>query len=129
MAINEKKAMLPEKATAEVEKVVGAGIERLMDPEKPCANVVGVGVGVKWSNGEPTGDPALLALVTHKLDKSELETSDLVPPKIKEMQTDVLAIGYPVAGVDEPMGAGVQTLATRIRPAEGAMATLVASSE
>ena len=119
MAINEKKAMLPEKATAEVEKVVGAGIERLMDPEKPCANVVGVGVGVKWSNGEPTGDPALLALVTHKLDKSELETSDLVPPKIKEMQTDVLAIGYPVAGVDEPMGAGVQTLATRIRPAEG----------
>lgn len=42
----------------------------------------------------------------------------MVPPKLAQMQTDVLAIGYPFAGGSEPL-AGTQILKKRIRPAEG----------
>lgn len=119
MALNASKMTLSAKSLAEVLKVQESGVEQLMDPEKPRANVVGVAVGVKWSKGEPTGEPALLALVTRKLEKDELPRPDLVPPKVKDMQTDVLAIGYPMAGGDDPPGTGAQTLATRMRPAEG----------
>jgi hypothetical protein len=57
-------------------------------------------------------------LVTHKLAKEEVSAADLVPPKLADMQTDVLAVGYPVAGGGEPQ-AGVQTLTKSIRPAKG----------
>ena len=36
-------------------------MDKFLEPEKVPANVVGMGYGVKWSNGEPTGKPALLA--------------------------------------------------------------------
>ena len=88
-----------------------------MHPEKPRANVVGVGIGVKHTNGQPTGEPALLVLVTQKVDQTELSSSDLVPPMWQDIQTDVMAIGYPFAGGGgEP---GIETLAKRVRPAKG----------
>ena len=71
------------------------GVEQLVTPEAPPANVVGVAAGVKWRNGEPTGDPAVLVLVTHKVDKSELPEEDRVPTSIGNTKTDVLAIGFP----------------------------------
>lgn len=71
------------------------GVEELIHPEPPPANVVGVASGVKWKNGEPTGDPAVLVLVTHKLDKGELADEDRVPTSIGDSKTDVLAIGFP----------------------------------
>jgi hypothetical protein len=60
----------------------------------------------------------LVVLVTHKMAKDEVSAADLVPPKLADMQTDVLAVGYPVAGGGDPQ-AGVQTLTKRIRPAKG----------
>jgi len=69
--------------------------------------------------GQPTGEPALLLLVTHKVPKEALSKADLVPSKLEGMQTDVLAIGEPIAGGGEPPEAGIQSLAKRIRPAEG----------
>lgn len=52
--------------------------------------MVDMGVGVKWRKGQPTGEPALVVLVTQKLDKDQVSKADLVPPKLAEMQTDVL---------------------------------------
>ncbi len=100
------------------QKAHSAVVGEFMVPGRPRANVVGLGVGVKWRNGQPTGEPALVVLVTHKLAKEEVSAADLVPPKLADMQTDVLAVGYPVAGGGEPQ-AGVQTLTKRIRPAKG----------
>lgn len=114
-----KKMTLSDADAAAVGKVCTAAAEQLMDPEKGRNNVVGVAAGVKWSKGQPTGEPALLVLVTHKVDKSALSRSDLVPPKIQDLQTDVLAIGSPVAGGGAAAEAGAQTLTKRIRPAEG----------
>jgi hypothetical protein len=87
--------------------------------EDPPVNVVGMGVGTKWSKGEPTGEPALVVLVTQKLEKDQLSKNDLVPRKLAEMQTDVLAIGHPVAGGGERLEAGIQALTKRVRPAMG----------
>src|SRR5574341_449031 len=120
MKQDESKMMLAETATVEALKAHSAAVEQFLDPEKRGAsNVVGMGVGVKWRKGEPTGEPALVVLVTQKLDKNQVSKADLVPPKLAEMQTDVLAIGYPFAGDSEALEAGSQTLARRIRPAEG----------
>lgn len=116
-----EKMNLPEKGLAEVEKVAAAAVEELLPSEerKGKSNVVGVAAGVKWRKGVPTGEPAVLALVTAKIDKDALSAKDLVPPKVANMQTDVLAVGIPLAGGGEPRQAGAQTLARRLRPAEG----------
>src|SRR5712692_7910460 len=111
------KKVLSAAAAASVQKVHGSAVAEFLDPEKPRANVVGLGIGVKHKDGQPTGEPALLVLVTHKIDKTQLSSADLAPPKLQDMQTDVLAIGFPFAGGDS--GASIQTLAQRIRPAKG----------
>jgi hypothetical protein len=48
-----------------------------------------------------------------------LSPNDVVPATLADMQTDVLAVGYPIAGGNQPLGVGAQTLARRLRPAEG----------
>jgi hypothetical protein len=116
---DDSKMMLAEEDVAAVQTALEASYKKFLDPEKPRANVVGMAVGVKWTNGEPTGEPALVVLVTHKLEKELVSKADLVPSKLADMQTDVLAIGYPFAGGDESVEVGTQSLATRIRPAEG----------
>jgi len=111
--------LLKAEALAEVQKVHSKAVGEFLEPRKAPANVVGMGVGVKWKNGRPTGEPALVVLVTHKVPKEQLGESDLIPLKLEDMQTDVLAIGYPFAGGSEPPGTGMQTLAGRVRPAKG----------
>jgi hypothetical protein len=106
---------------ASAQKVHSAALGEFLDPSKQLSNVVGMGVGVKWKNGQPTGEPALVVLVTQKIAKEHLSSADMVPEKLADMQTDVLAVGYPMAGGGEslPLEATTQTLARRIRPAEG----------
>ncbi len=118
MQQDESKMMLAETAMAEANKAHSAAVEGYLDPAKQLENVVGMGIGVKWRKGQPTGEPALVVLVTHKVEKSLLNKEDLVPAKLAEMQTDVLAVGHPFAGAGEPE-VGTQTLARRNRPAEG----------
>ena len=144
MKLDQSKMMLSESAMLEAQKVHSAAVEELMNPEHPKANMVGMGVGVKWKNGLPTGEPALLALVSHKIARDELREADLVPPMWAGMQTDVLEIGYPFAGqaspqfktelipgtngmaggyrlseTIEPLETGVELLTKRLRPAKG----------
>lgn len=120
MKINESKMMLSEKALASVQKVHSSAVEAFMDPQKARTNVVGVAAGVKWKNGQPTGEPALLVLVSQKLEKDQLIAADLIPSKVHDMQTDVLAVGYPFAGCcDGTENVSAETLAKRARPAKG----------
>lgn len=119
MKTNENKMELSTKDAVSVQKVHGAAVTTFLDAEKPRSNVVGIASGVKWRKGEPTGEPALLVLVTHKVDKDQLSAEDLIPAKVQDMQTDVLTIGYPFAGGCESMETGIQTLAKRARPAKG----------
>jgi len=119
MKRNENRMALSTTAAAEVQKIQSAAIAQLLDPGGPHANVVGVGTGVKWTNGQPTGEQALIVLVTHKVAPDSLPAADLVPSKLQDMQTDVLAIGYPMAGGGRTQDVTAQTLTHHIRPAEG----------
>ena len=116
---NESKAMLSAQDLAGVQKVQKMAVADLMNPEQPFSNVVGIASGVKWSKGQPTGKPALLVLVSQKLEESELDPVDMVPKEIDGVPTDVLAIGYPYAGGCDASEAGIQTLAKKARPAKG----------
>lgn len=100
-------------------KTQAMAIEQFLKPEHTPANLVGFGLGVKWSKGEPTGKSALLALVSQKVGAEELSEDDIIPSKINDMQTDVLAVGELFAGQAEPIEVGIETLARRIRPASG----------
>jgi len=117
--IDAAKMVLEPQEAQKAQKAHAAQVDKFLEPEKVPANVVGMGYGVKWSNGEPTGKPALLALVTQKVDKEELRPGDLIPKKIGDMPTDVLAIGEPFAGQAEPLEVSIQLLARRARPASG----------
>ncbi len=121
MSFDAEKLSLSAKALREVRKAGQEARPEFMGG-RAFANVVGMGVGVKWRGGEPTGDPALVVLVTQKLGKSSLSKTDLIPDELSGMQTDVLAVGYPFA---YPSIQGVfptpitQELITRVRPAKG----------
>ncbi len=82
---------------AKLEGARGKAVDQFLKPEEPLANVVGVASGVKWRNGEPTGEPAVLVLVSHKVDQAELPKGDLIPAKVGDTKTDVLEIGFPIA--------------------------------
>ena len=92
------KMALAESAMTEAVKAHSEAVAEFLDPQKQRANVVGLATGMKWRNGEPTGEPALLVLVTHKVPKDQLRKADLIPSQLQDMKTDVLAIGHPVAG-------------------------------
>lgn len=144
MKLNRDKMMLSENTMAEAQKAHNEAVEEIMNPANPRPNLVGMGVGVKWKNGEPTGEPALVALVSHKMARDELNNVDLIPSQMAGMQTDVLEIGYPFAGqasaqlktnlmpanngmaggyriseTVEPLDTSVELLSKRIRPAKG----------
>ena len=119
MKQDESKMTLTKSAVREAQKAYAASVEEFLEPERLPTNVVGLGIGAKWKNGEPTGEPALLVLVTQKVAKEQLSLADLVPAKLAGMQTDVLAIGLPVAGGEALPMVASQELAERIRPAEG----------
>src|SRR5258708_5918345 len=73
-------------------------INDLLDPQKIKPNVVGAGVGVKWTNGQPTGKPCVMVLVTQKV-RQGLSQRDMIPSQVADMPTDVVAVGYTFAGV------------------------------
>ncbi|AIJ24343.1 hypothetical protein [Amycolatopsis methanolica] len=92
-----------------------AAAEQLMSPELPPSNVVGVGLGVKWRGGVPTGEAAAVVMVTQKIPREDLPERDLVPDEIAGLQTDVYSVGDLIAqrsGVAP--SAGVEDLATML---------------
>ena len=53
MAKETNKMMLVEADIAEAQKALDASQEEFLDPEKIRANVVGMGIGVKWKKEYP----------------------------------------------------------------------------
>src|SRR3989338_2331097 len=57
------------------------------------ANVVGVGIGEKITDGKRTGRPCLKVYVEKKVAEEKLSKQDLVPPLVSEVETDVVEVG------------------------------------
>ncbi len=96
MKVEESKMMLTEAAMKKAQKAYSVAVEEFLRPEKLLPNVVGMGVGVKWKNGQPTGEPALVVLVSQKVAKEQLNAAELVPPKLADMQTETAMPPPPV---------------------------------
>jgi hypothetical protein len=137
-AFDESKAMLTADVQAELVEPHAMAVPELLpeDPRLQKPNVIGVGIGVKEADGELTGEPALLVLVTHKVSEDELRSDELIPSTVQDISTDVVEIGEVVAEQFMPEGGdggamatqeapllmsevGIQTLTKRVRPAEG----------
>jgi hypothetical protein len=101
----------------EAQQAHARAVGEFLEPGTRLPNVVGLGVGNKIVNGQPTGEPALMALVTYK--SPDLPESEKVPGELGGVQTDVIAVGELIALEYAPMDPAPQTLARRIRPAEG----------
>ena len=61
-------------------------------------NVVGVGLGYKFTDGRPTGDRAVQVFVEQKVDVDMLSEADRVPKTLNRRPTDVIEIGTLFAG-------------------------------
>jgi hypothetical protein len=114
----------------EAQQAHSRAVDEFLQPGNGLQNVVGLGVGNKIVNGQPTGEPALMVLVTHKVASALLPDSAQAPAQLADMQTDVLEVGelqalgyapeesYASMDISSP-DTSSQTLARRIRPAEG----------
>lgn len=61
-------------------------------------NVVGLGIGLRHVGGEPTGEVALVVLVTRKLPEVQLEEGGILPQEIEGVPVDVQEVGEITAG-------------------------------
>ncbi len=62
-------------------------------PLRASQNLVGVGVGTKFSNGKETQTQCVRFYVDRKIHKSVLSAQDLLPESIDGLPTDVIATG------------------------------------
>lgn len=61
-------------------------------------NVVGLGIGLRHVGGEPTGEVALVVLVSRKLPAVQLEDGGILPQAIEGVPVDVQEVGELTAG-------------------------------
>lgn len=112
---------------AEAAAAVPAELENLTDALAAAedkfldrANVVGVGLGHKISDGRMSDVASVMVLVSQKVPESALSAKDKVTKTIENKPTDVLEVGHLLAGGEvpaEPLQAvDAQTLAKRVRP-------------
>jgi hypothetical protein len=116
----------------------------LGDGSQQTANLVGIGIGVETTGGQPTGEKALVALVDRKLTPAELSEDDMLPKTHDGVRLDVVEVGQifsqvlidPVVPATAPMVDGMastlveppsirvagsipSTLRRKMRPAQG----------
>lgn len=56
-------------------------------------HVVGVGVGIAYRGGVPTGEVALVVMVDEKLPAAELAPDEMIPAELDGVRVDVQATG------------------------------------
>lgn len=97
-----------------------AVVDEFLHPDKILPNVVGLAIGPQVTDGKPTGEAALIVLVTQKLEESMLPTGAIIPDELGGYKTDVMEIGIPMAGCEPKIEAVTPlTLKNRVRPAKG----------
>lgn len=70
--------------------------ENLTNKYLASPNVIGAGVGLKYVDGRPTSEPAVVVFVEKKYPKDFIKKQsdlDLIPQKIDGIQTDIIEVG------------------------------------
>jgi len=94
-------------------------VDEFLYPDNLRINVVGLGIGVKWKDDQPTGQPALMILVHHKVSKHKLPATSVLPSMLQGMPTDVIPVGRLTTQTDISLPANSSALTERIRPIQG----------
>src|SRR5713226_6592942 len=81
---------------------VAQAVAMLAVSADPKDNVVGVGVGRKITNGQPTDTNAVRIYVAHKIAKEAISDSMMLPQTIDGVPTDVVETGRFRAQVAAP---------------------------
>jgi hypothetical protein len=81
--------MNPKQTLKEVSKVKALYEKQLMK----LPNVVGVGVGFKQKNGQPTDEIVLIVNVSEKKPQADLSAQALVPSELDGVIVDVQEVG------------------------------------
>jgi hypothetical protein len=102
----------------EVDKAVADIQRRAEQSLLSLPNVVGVGVGRKAVAGFDTNEPCLVALVSRKLQVTQLGEADRIPEFVEYCKTDVIEVGE-LAASDAFGAATTPELGERVRPARG----------
>ncbi len=71
--------------------------EAAVDRPEALGNIVGFGVGEKYTNRQPTGRPAITVLVREKVNPDRLTEATMVPEAVDGVATDVEETGEIVA--------------------------------
>ncbi len=101
MGVDPRSELSPDDAMGMVDAQRSA-VATFMERERPPANLVGFGVGVKWTGGQPTGERAVIAFVQHKVPEDALAEPDRLPQTHEGVAMDVMAVGQLYAGVQAP---------------------------
>lgn len=118
--MNDEKMMLSAADVVALQQVHREVVEEFLYPDNLRVNVVGLGIGVKWRNNQPTGTPALMVLVTHKLAKNKLPKASLLPSNLKGTDIDVIAVGRLAAKTGgSRLENEASALTQHIRPVQG----------
>lgn len=98
----------------------GLVVDEFLHPNNQRVNVIGLGIGIKWKNNLPTGRPALMILVTHKVEKYKLPKTSLLPLTLHGIEVDVLPIGKLTAKPGSALRrTNPSSLTQHIRPVQG----------
>lgn len=117
---NEEKMTLSAADLATLQQVHSEVVEEFLYPDNQQVNVVGLGIGVKWKNNQPTGRPSLMVLVTHKVEKYKLPKTSLIPSTLKGMDMDVIPVGKLTAKTSSSFSPNpASSLTQHIRPVQG----------
>jgi hypothetical protein len=114
--VDKRKMFLSREALQRTRGACAPAAEEFLQKERLLPNVLGLGAGVKWKGGEPTGEEALVILVSKKVPQEHLTTGERIPPMLFGVQTDVLQIGFPEI---QRVAVAYPGLRERIRPAVG----------
>jgi hypothetical protein len=81
--------MDPKQTLEQVSKVKARYAKQLMK----LPNVVGVGVGFKQKDGQPTDEIAVIVNVSEKKPRANLTAQELVPSELEGVSLDVQEVG------------------------------------
>jgi hypothetical protein len=104
----DREMLLSQQAAADLEEAHAAAVDQILNRESRLPNVVGVAVGKKWTNGQPTKEAAVLVLVTHKVKPAKaLPSAAQIPVRVPDTdtRTDVYTVGHLFAGQRQPQPA------------------------
>jgi endonuclease G len=82
--------------------------------------VIGVGLGPKLSGATPTGELAIIVLVTHKRPLADVPVAERIPPEFQGLKTDV-AESAPTVLEDELLGEPPYADQRKFRQGEGGL--------